>query len=62
MEKILYPTSKEVVDVIDKMLSLNPNFRPSANTLLELSIFRNLDHSELTSSIKKKLEKLNSTH
>ena len=62
MEKILYPASKEVVDIIDKMLSLNPNFRPSANTLLELPAFKNLDHAELISSIKKKLEKLNSTH
>lgn len=62
MKKILHPASENVVELVEKMLALNPNHRPSAKYLLELPVFQNLDHKELQMNIKKKLELLKSTH
>lgn len=62
LKKILNSASAGAIDVINKMLTLNPKKRPDARALLQCQYFKDLDREKARQSLSQKLVNLKNTH
>ena len=55
--KLIFPeVSNETLQILEEMLSLNPNHRPSASALLERDLFKDLQHEKIMLDIGHKIQ------
>lgn len=62
LKKILNNASPEAIDIIDKMLTLNPKKRPNSQDLLDSDYFKNLNRAKAMQTLSQKLANLKNTH